>query len=206
MMSKLKVAVVFFFVIAAGCGGPQIKRYYTLANTAPAAAEAGRAPICSRPVVVATTETVAPYEDEKMVFRTDEIEIKYFNYRLWVEPPPDMLSKLISERLERTNIFSGVETYLESASDHLLLSVKLLAIEEIVNGEEHRARLALRFRLRDPKTEAVLWTHEFDTTDEFRGDDAPALCHALGGIYNKEIDAMLPSLSQVVAANESCAR
>jgi ABC-type uncharacterized transport system auxiliary subunit len=181
-----------------------MKRYYTLSNTDGSNADARRLRKCERPVVVSVGDIVAPYDGEKIVFRTDDLEVKYLNYRLWVEAPPDMIRKLVSEKLEHANLFSGVETYIESASDHLMLSIKLLAIEEVTKGAKHKARLAIRFQLRDPQTEKIIWRHEFDTAKRVKGDSAQALIKKFNEIYNEEVDAMIPMLGEAVAGYESC--
>lgn len=202
---RLPVALAVACALIAGCTLRQVKRYYTLANAAPADSGPvleGRP--CARSLVVVPVETAAPYDEEKIVFRTDAVEVKHFNYRLWIEPPPEMVAKLLSEKIEGLNLFGAVEGYIESATDHLVLSVKLLAIEEVASGRKKSARLAVRFRLRDPKTEAILWQHEFDTSAPTGGGDAPALVQTLSRIYNEEVDAVMGDLAKAVSAYPGC--
>jgi ABC-type uncharacterized transport system auxiliary subunit len=204
MRSKLQTGVVVVTLLLCACVTSEMKRYYTLSNTKGADDDVRPMGKCERSVVVSVVDTVAPYDGEKIVFRTDDLEVKYFNYRLWVESPADMIRKLVSEKLESTNLFSGVETYIESASDHLMLSIKLLAIEEVAKGAKHKARLAIRWQLRDPQNEKIIWRHEFDATKRFKGDSAQALIKKLNNIYNEEVDAMIPLLGEAVSGYQGC--
>jgi ABC-type uncharacterized transport system auxiliary subunit len=204
MRSKLQTGVMVVALLVSACAGSEMKRYYTLSNVGGPERDVPTSPKCERSVVVAAVDIVAPYDGEKIVFRTDDLEIKYFNYRLWVESPPDMIRKLISEKLERARLFGGVETYLESTSDHLMFAIKLLALEETVVGTRHHARLAIRFHLRDPQTEKIIWRHEFDTTKRVKGDSALALIEKFNEIYNDEVDALIPMLGEAIDGYQSC--
>ena len=133
MGMKLQKAVVVATLVLLACGAAGTKRYYTLANIEQSN-ESASSVRCHRSVVVTVVDIVAPYDGEKIVYRTDNLEVQFFNYQRWVESPPEMLRKLVSEKLEYLGLFSGVETFLESASDHLVLSLKLLALEEVENA------------------------------------------------------------------------
>ncbi len=162
------------------------------------------APLCARSLVVEAVDAVEPYDNDKVVFRTDDFEIKYFNYRLWVASPPDMLRKLVAEKLNHAGIFSSVENHIESSSDHMLLSLNLLGIEEIVHKREHSARLAIRFQLRDPKTEELIFRYEFDKSLPFEDKEVTTLIETLNQIYNDEVDGMIPSLTRAVRNYDHC--
>ncbi len=208
MRSKLQTGVMVVALLVSACGASEMKRYYTLSNAERSGRDVQSLMKCDRSAVVAVADIVAPYDGEKIVFRTDDLEVKYFNYRLWVASPPDMIRKLISEKLEHAGLFSAVETYLESASDHLIFSIRLLAIEETVEetveGTRHHARLALRFRLRDPQAEKIIWHHKFDKTKRVNGDSVLALIEKFNEIYNEEVDALIPMLGDAIAGYQSC--
>jgi uncharacterized lipoprotein YmbA len=191
-------------LLVSACAASEMKRYYTLSNAEGSGRDVQSLTKCDRSAVVGVVDIVAPYDGEKIVFRTDDLEVKYFNYRLWVEPPPDMIRKLMSEKLEHAGLFSAVETYLESTSDHLMFSIKLLAIEETVEGTRHHARLALRLQLRDPQTEKIIWRAEFDKTKRVKGDSVLALIEKFNEIYNEEVDALIPMLGDAIAGYQSC--
>lgn len=182
-----------------------VKRRYTLVNeyTEPGAPSA--TPLCDRALAItAGSPPEAPYDLDKIAFRTGEYEVKYFNYRVWVQSPIDMLVGLISRKVEKARLFSSVDSLVNSTGGHCTLYVHLYAIEKLEFGERHSARLAMSFTLKTPDDEEVLWDHEFDETRDVPGAGIPELLEALNRTYNDEIDAMMASLAEAITDGRAC--
>ncbi len=203
MSSKLTIALILA-VLGWSCAQKPVKRHYTLMNRVNAVGAQDASPLCARSLVVESIDAVEPYDDVKVVFRTDDFEVKYFNYRVWVASPPDMLRRLVADKLTHAGIFSQVENHIDSSSDHMLLTLNLLGIEEIVKKRKHSARLAMRMQLRDPKTEELIFRYEFDKTVPFDNKTVTTLIETLNNIYNDEVDAMMPSLKNAVRNYDNC--
>jgi len=193
-------------IVAAACGSVPEKRFYTLANDqeAPGARQSG----CTRTVVVSDPEIAVPYDNERIVFRTDDYEVKYFNYDLWVSRPQDMLQQLVSRKLERAHLFAAVGSQLEGARQRFTLLTTIDALEVIVRNDVYEARLAVTFRLEDTAIDQVVWSHGFDTQRPVaaRGRDVRVgeMVGALNAVYNSETTGAVKLLADFVRSYPGC--
>jgi ABC-type uncharacterized transport system auxiliary subunit len=190
--------------LVSSCGSAPVKRYYTLDNRMPGVKDASTPPVCALPLTVASVMAASPYEREKIVFRSDQNEIRYYNYRFWVSSPEEMLKSLLAQKLHRSRLFSAVETYVHSSSEHMALYVKVNSIEEIDIGAQWNAHLAMEFLLKSADDDAPLWRYEFDETKPISNQDVLSLIQTLSHIYNEQTDQMLQSLAELVKSSDKC--
>jgi ABC-type uncharacterized transport system auxiliary subunit len=180
------------------------KRYYTLANDTQETAAKTPMPICTLPLVIASVMAASPYEDDKIVFRSNDFEIRYYNYRFWVDPPEKMIIGLLQQRMESSGLFQTVEYRINSASEHLALYVKLNAIEERDRDDQWYARLAMTFVLKTSDKEVVIWKHTFDEERRAKEHSALGIVATLSDIYNDEVDGATESLSRFLPSYKGC--
>jgi ABC-type uncharacterized transport system auxiliary subunit len=193
-------------VVASSCAAPPTKSFYTLVNTKQLQRPLGSVPLCKRQLVVESVETAVPYDIDRIVFRNDEFEIKHFTYEFWVSPPRDMFTGLLTTRMERERLFDSVQTPIHAHRDYIGLIVTVDAIELIASNKQLEARLAMTLRLRDTKTDEVLWEHNFDTRQPVQGRefDVEYTVRTLSSIYNAEMSSVVRLLLGFLASYEGC--
>lgn len=197
-------ASIFLVVTLVSCAAAPPKRYYTLSNDTKEPSAKTPVPACTLPLVIASVMAASPYEDDKIAFRSDDFEIRYYNYRFWVDPPERMIMGLLQQRMEGSELFPAVEYRINSASDHLALYVKLNAIEERDRDEQWYARLAMSFVLKTSDKEDVVWKHAFDKERQTRERSALGIVATLSDIYNEEITRAIESLSDFLPSYAGC--
>lgn len=196
--------VLMSFSVFNSCVKAPVKRFYTLVNDRPNTPKGNPAQKCSRSIVVAPVESISPYKDEKIIFRTDSYEVKHYNYRLWVSSPDDMMHSLLLSKLETARLFTAVETFVNASSRHLTLYGKLNALEELEKKGVWHGRLAMRFVVKDEQDENILWEYEFDETEPVKDENVPSLIHTLSEVYNKQTNKMIMSLKKFVTRTSHC--
>jgi len=202
------LAVAVALALAGGCGAVPDKHYFAIVNEVEASRPAGAGPTCARSVVVVPVEIAVPYDDDRIVFRTDKYEIKYFNYAFWVSRPQDMFQQLLAQKLERARIFDAEDPQLASARTHLTLLATIDAVELIATGELIEARLAMTMRLRDPSADASIWEHAFDTrrpvANDGRDVDVEETVRTLNAIYGAESANVANALRSFLPSYAGC--
>ena len=195
-------------ILVAACGAVPERRFYAMVNEPEGAGQKAFAATCVRTIVVPQPEIAVPYDNDRIVFRTDEYEVKYFNYDLWVSRPQDMLQQLVARRIERARLFASVDPQLDSARGHFTLLTTIDALEMIAKGGVAEARLAISFQLADSAIDQVVWRHGFDTQRpvaakgrEVRVGD---MVKAVNGIYNAELDGTVQLLARFVETYPGC--
>ena len=94
--------------LLAGCGsiqGPAI-RYYKL-NIPPAPTPAG--PSVSVPLRIEPFETTSLLRQDRIVYCPSSVEVGFYDYHRWAEPPKDTITKAIADQLTARRLFQSVE-------------------------------------------------------------------------------------------------
>jgi uncharacterized lipoprotein YmbA len=203
------ISAVASLALLCGCGAVPDKHFYAIANRAEAQGPVAAGPACARTAVVTPVEIAVPYDDDRIVFRTGDYEVKYFNYDFWVSRPQEMFQQLLAQKLERARLFEGVDPQIASSRTHLALLVTIDAIELVATGELIEARLAMTLRLRDPSADASIWEHSFDTrrpvANEGRDVNVEETVRTLNAIYAAEASNTLASLRSALRSYPGCA-
>ena len=202
------LAVAAALALLCGCGAVPDKHFYAIVNGAEAQGSGAAAPVCTRTAVVTPVEIAVPYDDDRIVFRTGDYEVKYFNYDFWVSRPQEMFQQLLVQKLERARLFEAVDPQIASARTHLTVLVTIDAIELVATGELIEARLAMTLRLRDPSADASVWEHSFDTrrpvANDDRDVDVEETVRTLNAIYADEVANVVQSLRAVLPSYAGC--
>lgn len=165
---------------ASGCGGgggaSTSARMYTLRlPDAPAPA-----PASSKLIIgVENFSAVTPLNDQRILKYASPTQIEYYDEDHWVSEPTTMIPELAAHYLERMGIArqAGLLPWVESMD--YVLQGQILNFEEVENGGQREARVALELTLlRFPKRE-VVWTGTFRARQPVAGNNVPATVEAL---------------------------
>lgn len=184
-----------------GCGSAPVNSYYTLANKPKVAKGTGDKKLCDKPLGVDSVLVSPPYDLRRIVFRPDSLEIRYYSRRYWASPPEDMVTKLVTRRLETSGLFHQVDSEMNLSRPHLTLQVKLHAIEELDMDKQWNAHLAMGFTLLNDDSGEVLWQHQFDATQKVVKQEIKEVITVLNDIFNAEMDKSLISLQGFLSSH-----
>lgn len=186
------------------CGSVPPKYYYTI--VAKKTRQSSSQMLCRRPLVLAAVEAVAPYDSQKIVYRSEIFDVSFYHYRLWAATPEQMLEELLTRKLQASNYFPGVESYIHSSGDHLALFVRINALEEVdqEQGEKWNARLALSFVLKESTSDQVIWRHSFDRTERVMERNPRDLVRTISHIFFTETEKMTARLRQFLLGYQGC--
>ncbi len=193
-MIRIYCSLLLAATLGIGCGSAPVNSYYTLNNNSTSGQGTIKTTLCDMPLGVDSVVVSPPYDLRKIVFRPDSLEIRYYASRYWASPPEDMVSKLVTRRLETSRLFNQVDSEMNITNPHLSLQVKLHNIEELDIDSQWNAHLAMGFTLLDDETGNVLWRHQFDATRKVPRQEIKEVIKVLNDIFNAEMDKALLSL------------
>jgi ABC-type uncharacterized transport system auxiliary subunit len=196
-----KTAVIALTIAAAisyGCGAIPQSKYYQL--TAPG--EASPDPV-GDPLPV--TLLVGPlkashlYREDRLVYATDSEEMGTYQVHRWAEPPTEMIQELFWRSLRASHRYHAV--FLLSSSSHgdFLLQGNLYDFKEL-SGSTLAARVNMELELRDIKTGAIVWTHNYSHDEPVKGKDVSAVVAALDQNAQRCVSEAEASLNEYFAA------
>src|SRR5215467_1529753 len=106
MMRTFSVSVVIGLLV--GCGsvsGPATK-YYKL-DIPPAPTPAGQSvPVSLR---IEPFRTSSLLRQDRIVYRPSPVEVGFYEYHRWAEPPSDTVTRAFADQLKRKRTFESVE-------------------------------------------------------------------------------------------------
>jgi ABC-type uncharacterized transport system auxiliary subunit len=190
--------VIILSLALCGCGtGPESK-FYQLSAPAQANSAAAGDPLPVT-VLVGMLRSSHLYRDDRLVYATGNEEMGTYQAHRWAEPPAEMMRELLWRSLRASRRFSTVSLMSSSARGDFLLQGNLYDFKEI-SGSTLAARLNMELELREIKTGAIVWTHDYSHDEPVNGKGVPAVAAALDQNAQRAVSEATASLSEYFVA------
>jgi ABC-type uncharacterized transport system auxiliary subunit len=190
--------VIILALALYGCGtGPESK-FYQLSAPAQANSAAAGDPLPVT-VLVGMLRSSHLYRDDRLVYATGNEEMGTYQAHRWAEPPAEMMRELLWRSLRASHRFSTVSLMSSTARGDFLLQGNLYDFKEI-SGSTLAARLNMELELREIKTGAIVWTHDYSHDEPVNGKGVPAVAAALDQNAQRAASEATASLSEYFVA------
>ena len=199
MMTKVGVLVLAMVTGGlCGCGAVPQSKYYQLTAPGEAASAAADDPLPIT-LLVGPLKASHLYREDRLVYATNSEEMGTYQVHRWAEPPTEMIQELFWRSLRASHRYNAV--YLLSSSSHgdFLLQGNVYDFKEL-SGSTLAARVNLELELRDLKTGAIVWTHNYSHDEPVKGKDVSAVVAALDQNAQRCVSEAEASLNEYLAA------
>jgi ABC-type uncharacterized transport system auxiliary subunit len=187
-------------VVIAACSTSALPetRYYQLASPVRETRVATLAPPRTGPAIaVQSLDADRPYDDERIVYRSDPYRLDYYYYHRWSSPPGSMIASYLTDALDHTGKFRAVTREPDDATA-IVISGRVLAIEEVDSTREQwRGRIAIELTATDHQSGRVLWTHRFEDSEPMPSQSPEGLARALTVAMNRISERALVKVVEV---------
>jgi ABC-type uncharacterized transport system auxiliary subunit len=182
-----------------GCGAVPQSKYYQLSAPGGTSAVAAGDPL---PVILLVGPLKAShlYRDDRLVYATGNEEMGTYQVHRWAEPPVEMMRELLWRSLRASRRFGSVNLLSSNSRGDYLLLGNLYDFKE-VSGSSPAARVSLGLELRELKTGAIVWTHDYARDEPVSGKGVPALVAALDQNAQRGVSEAAASLNEYFAAH-----
>lgn len=151
-------------------------RYYSLNNIetpVPRASQHWPTTLGIRPLTAASR-----YRD-RILYRVSEVEVGFYPFDRWVEPPEEMVNRLLTELIEASGLFQQVAAAEDVQPSSWILSGEVTRFDEVRKPEGRFAACWLRLELRRARTEQLLWSEMLTATVGLADNTPEALAQAM---------------------------
>lgn len=181
-------------VLAAGCGAARPSKYYQLALPGDLSSAKANDPL---PVTLLIGRLKAShlYREDRIVYSGKGEEMGTYEYQRWTEPPTEMIEEMLLRELRGTGRYTGVYSLSSETRGDFLLQGRLFDFKEISEGPL-LARVTLDLELRDMKSGATVWTHNYAHDEPVSTKDIPAVVAALNRNAQRSVSEVCASLEQ----------
>jgi len=182
-----------------GCGAVPLSKYYQLSAPGEVSSTAASDPL---PVILLVGPLKAShlYREDRLVYATGNQEMGTYQVHRWAAPPSEMMRELLWRSLRASRRFSAVYLLSSSSRGDFLLQGNLYDFKE-VSGSTLAARVNLDLELREMKTGAIVWTHDYAHDEPVSGKDVPAVVAALDQNAQHGVSEAVASLTEYFAAH-----
>lgn len=177
----------------------QVKHYYQIYYRPK---DSVKPPIAAT-VRIKTFDIDKIYKRYNIVYRSSFEEMFYYNTHFWASKPSDMITDIVANHISKQQVFSDVILSMDKKPDYVL-SGRILALDEIVSGEESYARVSMLLELKDYKTDSVIVAHSFEkrkkTTEK---EHKPVyVVRAMSEIIDSEIDVFISKIYETLESGQ----
>lgn len=168
-------------------------RYYSVDRLPPIVLQVNRSwpmPLGVRPFRAATR-----YRD-RILYRLSAVEVGFYPYDRWVEPPEEMVASVMVSALRASGLFRQV-----ISADHVqlpawILSGELLRFDEVRTGEKSHAECWLRVELRRAQDDQLLWSEVLKAAAPLTAETPKALAQAMSRAVQQVAATLVTSLDK----------
>jgi ABC-type uncharacterized transport system auxiliary subunit len=123
--------------------------------------------------------TAATRYRERMLYRLSEVEVNFYEYDRWVEPPEEMVTHVVAAALRASGLFPQVRHANNLQLPAWLLSAVLLRFDEVRGPHLSRAECWLQLELRRAQDEQLLWSKTLRAAAPLNSKSPAALATAM---------------------------
>jgi ABC-type uncharacterized transport system auxiliary subunit len=186
--------------LLAGCGsvqGPAI-RYYKL-DIPPAPTPAG--PSVPVPLRIESFRTTSLLRQDRIVYCPSPVEVGFYEYHRWAEPPNDTIAKALADQLTGRRLFQSVEISDGPAKAEYVLRGSIDRLQEVDYKGAVRAQVSISAELEDPVRREKVWAGVASSEFVVKRSDVQAVVAAMGQASQQSIERLVTDVVTFVRGN-----
>ncbi|MEM6792771.1 MAG: ABC-type transport auxiliary lipoprotein family protein [Acidobacteriota bacterium] len=208
------VLALLMAALAAGCGSAPPTRYYLLAS--PSVAAGAAAETATRSAEGASEERTAaglrlgvetfavdpPYDQNRVVFRIGEGsgEVGFYEQHRWAAPPGRLVATALASGLRGLEGLSEVEPATVTGRYDLVLTGRVICLEEIDLPDRQLARLQLDLKLYRLSDETLLWSRLLSAETAGEAADASDIMRQMQTAFEQLLGELRGELARAVSS------
>jgi len=188
----------------AGCGsdrGP-VTKYYKL-DIPPSPTPAGpSAPVALR---IEPFRTTSLLRQNRIVYRPSSVEVGFYEYHRWAEPPTSTLTKALAEQLLKRRVFQSVEISDSADRSEYVLRGSIDRLQEVDYMGAVRVQVSISAELEDPIRRQIVWSSAASSECVVAKGDVQAVVAAMGQASQQSIGRLTTDVAKFVQLNRLAA-
>jgi ABC-type uncharacterized transport system auxiliary subunit len=186
--------------LLAGCGsvhGPATK-YYKL-DIPPAPTAVG--PSAPVPLRISPFRTTSLVRQDRIVYRPSPVEVGFYEYHRWAEPPNDTVTKALADQLIRRRVFQSVEISDGGEEADYLLRGSIDRLQEVDYNGGVKVQVSISAELEDPVRRQTIWSSAASSECAVAKSDVQAVVAAMGQASEQSIERLVKEIATFVQLN-----
>ena len=185
-------AIALSLTACLGGGSSEPTRYYTIAVENIQFPAAGA--YADKRLQVRKFTIEPAYQRTNIVYRESAYDFMFYDLDLWASRPEHMMAQVAGEYIAKSGLFKTVETKPTGKPDFELLG-NIVAIEEIDEGSNQYARLAVQLTFRKTESDQAIWEKSFDEKMSMNDREPRTTAETISKLFGKFMEEALQGIS-----------
>jgi uncharacterized lipoprotein YmbA len=186
--------------LLAACGSPKVPttRYYKL-DIPPAPAPSGPAsPVSLR---VEPFRAAPMLRQDRIVYRPSPVEVGYYEYHRWAEPPNDSLTRALADQLTKQRAFQSVKISDDPQYVDYVLRGTVDRLQEVDYKGGVRAQVSISATLEEPVQHQTIWSGSASSETVVSKRDVQGVVIAMGQASQQSVARLATDVTKFVQVN-----
>jgi len=190
--------------LLAGCGSVHAPatKYYKLEIPHAATPEGPFAPVSVRIEPFRTTNLL---RQDRIVYRPSPVEVGFYEYHRWAEPPNDAVTKALADQLLRRRIFQSVELSDRGGKTNYVLRGSIDRLQEVDYMGAVRVQVSISVELEDTTLRQKIWSGAAASECMVGKSDVKAVVAAMGQASQQTIGRLMTDVTKFVQVSRLAA-
>ena len=197
----MRISWVFMLAgLLAGCGSVRepMTKYYKL-EIPPAPTPAGpSAPVLLRVEPFRASSLV---RQDRIVYRPSPVEVGFYEYHRWAEPPNDTVTKALANQLMSRHVFQSVEISDDGEKPGYVLTGSIEQLQEVDYKGAVKVQVSISAELEDPVRREKIWSSSASSESLVKKSDVQAVVAAMGQASQQSIARLVTDVAKFVQLN-----
>lgn len=187
-----------------GCGsvhGPATK-YYKL-DIPPAPTPVG--PSASAALRIEPFRTSSLLRQDRIVYRPSPVEVGFYEYHRWAEPPNDTVTNALADQLTKRKVFQSIEISNGDVKAEYVLRGTIDRLQEVDYMGAVKVQVSISAELEDPVRGLTIWSSAATAECVVAKSDVNAVVAAMGQASQQSILRLVTDVAKFVQLNRLAA-
>jgi ABC-type uncharacterized transport system auxiliary subunit len=189
-------------VALAGCGGggriPATKYYKLDIPPAPAPA----VPSAPASLRIEPFRATALLRQDKIVYRPSPVEVGFYEYHRWAEPPNDAVTKALADQLVKRRVFQSVEISQGTDKVDYVLRGTIDRLQEVDYMGAVRVQVSISVELEDPAQQQTVWSGAASSECVVTKGNVQGVVAAMGQASQQSIARLMTDVTKFVQVHQ----
>ena len=140
--------------------------------------------------------TAATRYRDHILYRTSAVEFAFYPYDRWVEPPEEMVTRLVSHMVRASSLFRQVVPADSVQLPAWILSGEVTRFDEVREAGRRRAECWLRVEVRRGRDEQLLWSEVLSAVEPLTEETPAALAQAMSRAVQRVAQSLIAGLEK----------
>jgi ABC-type uncharacterized transport system auxiliary subunit len=190
--------------LLAGCGSVRepATKYYKL-DIPQAPTPAG--PSAPASLRIEPFRTTALLRQDRIVYRPSLVEVGFYEYHRWAEPPNDAVTKALADQLIRRRVFRSVAVSGGAEKADYVLKGSIDRLQEVDYKGAVRVQVMISAELEDPVQRRIIWSSAASSESVVAKSNVQAVVAAMGQASQQSIVRLTTDVTKFVQLNRLAA-